>query len=213
MRQIFYRYGFILAIIFRLSCCFSIPLFASVSLCFLLGLGGRVGRWRAWAGTKQELAGTVVKEIVRLGLKADRERGDPSLGMGLTMADAKGLRRAAARHVDVTSVPLTTVSAAWPAGDAAEAATPGGGGMGLSPEEALFARVQAEVIKDDKVAMCVTGRARSTLDSLSRGVNGRSSRIAAVLLQYPSTLGHSFWSDNFFVVYVSQCTVCACLYM
>ncbi|CAN0484454.1 unnamed protein product, partial [Ectocarpus sp. 8 AP-2014] len=45
----------------------------------------------------------VVAEIVRLGLRADRERGDPSLGMGLTLHDAKALRQAAARRVNLTS--------------------------------------------------------------------------------------------------------------
>ncbi|CAB1120827.1 unnamed protein product [Ectocarpus sp. CCAP 1310/34] len=82
----------------------------------------------------------VVAEIVRLGLRADRERGDPSLGMGLTLHDAKALRQAAARRVNLTS---SSSSTSGPGG--------GGGGGGTSAEEALYARVQAEVVKDDKV--------------------------------------------------------------
>lgn len=76
----------------------------------------------------------VVKEIVRLGLRAERERADPSLGMGLTLEDAKALRQAASRRVDLSS-----------------SAKGGGGGGVISAEEALYARVQAEVVKEDKV--------------------------------------------------------------
>lgn len=72
-----------------------------------------------------------MKEIVRLGLRADRERADPSLGMGFTLEDAKALRQAASRRID-----LSTSSSK---------------GGGISAEEALYARVQAEVVKEDKV--------------------------------------------------------------
>lgn len=68
-----------------------------------------------------------MEEVVRLGLRADRERGDPSLGMGFTLLDAKGLRSAAGKRIDLT-------------GDAR-----------VSPEEAMYARVQAEVVRQDKV--------------------------------------------------------------
>jgi len=81
----------------------------------------------------------VVREIVRLGLRADRERGDPSLGMGFTLEDAKALRQAASRRVNLSAS----------ASSGTVAGTSGDGGV--SAEEALYARVQAEVVKEDKV--------------------------------------------------------------
>lgn len=114
----------------------------------------------------QDLTAKVVKEIVSLGLRADRERGDHNLGLNLTLADAKALRQAAARRVDVVSIPSTVTIVTSPAvGGAAstdsEALSAGGGGdngdgeeaglKAVSPEEALFARVQAETIQEDKV--------------------------------------------------------------
>eukprot|EP00903_Cladosiphon_okamuranus_P019411 g17847.t1 len=78
----------------------------------------------------------VVKEIVRLGLRADRERADPSLGMGFTLEDAKALRQAASRRIDLSSSSSSSSSSA--------------NGGGISAEEALYARVQAEVVKEDK---------------------------------------------------------------
>lgn len=83
----------------------------------------------------QKVPEMVVKEIVRLGLRADRERADPSLGMGLTLENAKALRQAAGRRVDLSP-----------------SARAGGRG-GISAEEALYARVQAEVVKEDKVLL------------------------------------------------------------
>lgn len=83
-----------------------------------------------------------MKEIVRLGLRADRERGDPSLGMGLSLADAKALRAAAGRRIELASLPGDGPGA----GDGEE--TPR---RRVFPEEALYARVQAEVVKEDKV--------------------------------------------------------------
>lgn len=84
----------------------------------------------------QKVPELVVREIVRLGLRADRERGDPSLGMGFTLEDAKALRQAASRRVNLSA-----------------SASAGTGGGGVSAEEALYARVQAEVVKEDKVGV------------------------------------------------------------
>lgn len=83
----------------------------------------------------QKVPELVVKEIVRLGLRADRERADPSLGMGFTLEDAKALRQAASRRVDLSSSSSARCG-------------------GICAEEALYARVQAEVVKEDKVRYC-----------------------------------------------------------
>lgn len=102
----------------------------------------------------QKVPETLAKEIVRLGLRANRERGDPSLGLGFTVEDAKGLRNAAGRRVYLgiapTSPPLPVSKGMDDDDDAAVAASRDGSCRPL-PEEALFARVQAEVIKEDKV--------------------------------------------------------------
>lgn len=87
----------------------------------------------------QKVPEMVVKEIVRLGLRADRERADPSLGMGFTLEDAKALRQAASRRVALSPSP-------------AQGKGTGKGEGGISAEEALYARVQAEVVKEDKVS-------------------------------------------------------------
>lgn len=86
-----------------------------------------------------------MREIVRLGLRADRERGDPSLGMGLTLQDAKALRNAAGRRINFSS-----------SSDGGVNITDGDRGQNMafrrvSPEEALLTRVQAEVVKEEKV--------------------------------------------------------------
>ena len=86
-----------------------------------------------------------MREIVRLGLRADRERGDPSLGMGLTLEDAKALRKAAGRRVSLSS------SAEEEGGEGE------GGGRRFSPEEALYVRIQAEVVKEEKVGLVMLG--------------------------------------------------------
>lgn len=121
----------------------------------------------------------MVKEIINLGLRADRERGDPSLGMDLSLKDAKALRQAAARQVDLVSIPGGRGdAAATPSAAQGGATAPGGenvsagGGQNdgsaikkkdgekvLSPAEALFARVQAEVVKGDEVGRRVYGDA------------------------------------------------------
>lgn len=88
-----------------------------------------------------------MREIVRLGLRADRERGDPSLGMGLTLEDAKALRKAAGRRVSLASS----------AGEGAEEREGEGGGRRFSPEEALYVRIQAEVVKEEKVGLVMPG--------------------------------------------------------
>ena len=98
----------------------------------------------------QDVPEMLVREIVQLGLKASRQRGDPSLGLGFTLPDAKGLRNAAGRRVHLGTAPAAVEGAEVPG----EASDDGGH---LSPEEALFARVQAEVIKDDKVAASAAG--------------------------------------------------------
>lgn len=85
----------------------------------------------------QKVPELVVKEIVRLGLRADRERADPSLGMGFTLEDAKALRQAASRRVDLSSSSSSSARCG-----------------GICAEEALYARVQAEVVKEDKVGYC-----------------------------------------------------------
>lgn len=85
-----------------------------------------------------------MEEVVRLGLRADRERGDPSLGMGFSLQDAKALRSAAGKKVDLT-------------GDAR-----------VSPEEALFARVQTEVVRQDKVGLFGGGGGREKTTPIVR---------------------------------------------
>lgn len=137
----------------------------------------------------------MVKEIVSLGLRADRERGDPSLGMGLSLKDAKALRQAAARQVDLVSIPGVAAAdasspakgnAANPDGEdvSADSQTDGAviqkqnGEKKLSPAEALFARVQAEVVKGDEVGGRLDGdavvcllAAAATASVTRRGVN------------------------------------------
>lgn len=102
----------------------------------------------------QKLSEKIVREIVGLGLKADREREDPSLGMGFTLAEAKALRQVARRSVDVTANSAPKSGSENTSGDdgSKDAGDPRTGGRRrISPEEALFARVKAEVVKDDKV--------------------------------------------------------------
>lgn len=111
----------------------------------------------------QKLAERVVREIIVLGLKADRERGDPSLGMGLNLVDAKALRQAARRRIDVTpSSETLSVAASEECADKKgerddvyhdDKMTEPSKQRKISPEAALFARVKAEVVKEDKVRL------------------------------------------------------------
>lgn len=124
----------------------------------------------------QKVAEKVVRELVGVGLRADGQRGEPSLGMRLSAADKKALRQAARRRVDLTAwLSCRTAGGAGAPHEGGEkeqeeqeeegtrdgrpsaahrvvGGPPNGGNFReVSPEEALFARVKAEVVNEDKV--------------------------------------------------------------